>query len=342
MSIERWMLPDGMEEALPPFSWQLEDLRRKLLDYYRASKYELILPPFLEHLETLLSSGGHDLEHQTFKLTDPASGRLLGLRSDMTPQAARIAARRYADVAVVRLCYLGTVLRTQPDRLGGPRSPRQVGCEIFGEAGLSADIEILRVMLKTLALAGIGDVHLDLGHVGIYRAIVKRLKIDPDNESALFNILQRKSQPDLQEFAAACRMPKRTLLALTQLMDMHGNPSVLKHARTALADGGDEVATALDTLGKIVKALQSEFPELPLHIDLAELRGYRYETGMVFAAFMPGHGRDLARGGRYDGIGREFGTARPATGFSADINELLRLAKPAQTSRSASAKSRKK
>ncbi|HWU68566.1 MAG TPA: ATP phosphoribosyltransferase regulatory subunit [Stenotrophobium sp.] len=342
MSIERWMLPDGMEEALPPFSWQLEDLRRKLLDYYRAAKYELIQPPFLEHLESLLSGGAQDLEQQTFKLTDPASGRLLGLRSDMTPQAARIAARRYADVPVVRLCYLGTVLRTRPDRLGGPRSPRQVGCEIFGEAGIAADIEILRVMLKTLTLAGVGDVHLDLGHVGIYRAIVKRLKIDQDSESALFSILQRKSLPDLHDFAAACRMPRRTLQSLTQLMDLHGDPGVLRSARKVLADGGDEVANALATLDRIVAALQTEFPGLPLHVDLAELRGYRYETGMVFAAFVPDHGRDLARGGRYDGIGREFGVARPATGFSADINELLRLARPTQTTRSATAKPRGK
>ncbi|MGH8455544.1 MAG: ATP phosphoribosyltransferase regulatory subunit [Stenotrophobium sp.] len=326
MSIEHWMLPDGMEESLPPFSWQLEDLRRKLLDFYRASGYELILPPFLEHLETLLTGAAQDLDQQTFKLTDPASGRLLGLRADMTPQAARIAARRYADVPVVRLCYLGTVLRTQPGSLGGPRSPRQVGCEIFGEAGLDADIEILRMMLKTLDLAGLKDVHLDLGHVGIYRTIAARLKLDADNEAALFDILQRKSLPDLQDFTAAKRIQARAAQSLAELMNLHGDIGVLAQARTALASAGEPVSQALDALEQIAAELQKKFRGLPIHIDLAELRGYRYQTGMVFAAFVPGHGRELARGGRYDGVGREFGVSRPATGFSADMNELLRFA----------------
>ncbi|MGH8462200.1 MAG: ATP phosphoribosyltransferase regulatory subunit [Stenotrophobium sp.] len=342
MATERWMLPDGMEEALPPFSWQLEDLRRTLLDYYRAAGYELIQPPFLEHLDTLLSGSARNLDHQTFKLTDPGSGRLLGLRSDMTPQAARIAARRYANLPLVRLCYLGTVLRTQPDRLGGPRSPRQVGCEIFGEAGLAADLEILRVMLRTLELSGVSDVHLDLGHVGIYRSVAARLKLDAEDESALFDILQRKSLPDLLDFAAARRMQKRALSSLAQLMDLHGDAGVIKRARMTLADCGDEVIAALNMLDQVVSQLESGFRGLPIHIDLAELRGYRYQTGMVFAAFVPGHGRELARGGRYDGIGQESGTARPATGFSADINELLRLADAdAITRESAQMKSRR-
>jgi ATP phosphoribosyltransferase regulatory subunit len=325
MSIKRWMLPDGMEEALPPFSWQLEDLRRKLLDHYRAAGYELILTPLLEHLDTLLTGAAQDLERQTFKLTDPASGRLLGLRADMTPQAARIAARRYADVSLVRLCYLGTVLRTQPDSLGGARSPRQVGCEIFGEASLTADLEILRMMLKTLELAGVSDVHLDLGHVGIYRAIVARLKLDAGDESALFDIMQRKSQPDLHDFAQARRMQPRTAKSLAELMQLNGDISVLARARQSLAPAGDEVMQALDVLESSATELQRKFRKLPVHVDLAELRGYRYQTGMVFAAFVPGHGRELARGGRYDGVGHEFGTPRPATGFSADMNELLRL-----------------
>lgn len=325
MSNKRWMLPDGMEEALPPFSWQLEDLRRKLLDHYRGAGYELILPPLLEHLDTLLTGTAQDLEQQTFKLTDPASGRLLGLRADMTPQAARIAARRYADVPLVRLCYLGTVLRTQPDSLGGPRSPRQVGCEIFGDAGLSADLEVLRMMLKTLELAGIADMHLDLGHVGVYRAIAARLKLQADDEAALFDILQRKSQPDLHEFAQARRMQARTAKMLSVLMELNGDVSILAQARDALSSAGDDVMQALEVLESAATELQRKYRKLPIHIDLAELRGYRYQTGMVFAAFVPGHGRELARGGRYDGVGHEFGVARPATGFSADINELLRL-----------------
>jgi ATP phosphoribosyltransferase regulatory subunit len=324
MNNRRWMLPDGMDESLPPTSWQIEDLRRRLLDHFRRSGYELVLPPLVEHLDSLLTGSASDLEQQTFKFTDPASGRLLGLRADMTPQAARIAARRYKD-RTVRLCYLGTVLRTRPDAPGGARSPRQLGCELFGEAGITADLEVLRLMLKTLSLAGIRSAHLDLGHVGIYRALAARLKLAADDESALFAILQRKSQPDLRDFAAARRLKPGVTLALAELMELNGDVSVLKRAADTLRQAGAEVEAALDTLGRTVTQLRKELPKLPIHIDLAELRGYRYQTGMVYAAFVPGHGREVARGGRYDGVGHEFGRARPATGFSADLNELLQL-----------------
>lgn len=323
MPVKRWMLPDGMEEALPPTSWQLEDLRRKLLDCYRESGYELIFPPLVEHLDTLLTGAGTDLEQQTFKFTDPATGRLLGLRADMTPQASRIAARRYADSDVVRLCYLGTVLRTAPESPGGPRSPRQVGCEMFGEAGIEADLEVLRLMLRTLQLAGIRDAHLDLGHVGIYRAIAAGLALEAADEAVLFGILQRKSHPDLAQFARSSGLDG-VAEVLSALMDLNGDIGVLQTARETL---GREAALAepLAVLQRTAEELQQAMPGLPIHVDLAELRGLRYHTGLVFAAFVPGHGREIARGGRYDGVGREFGKARPATGFSADMNELLRL-----------------
>lgn len=325
MSTKLWMLPDGMEESLPPTSWQLEDLRRKLLDYYRKSGYELILPPFLEYLDTLLTGAGQDLEKQTFKLTDPLSGRLLGLRADMTPQAARIASRRYSEAQVVRLCYLGTVLRVEPGELGGARSPRQVGCEIFGEPDIKADLEILQLMLRTLELSKVKNGHIDLGHVGIYRSMAARLKLDAEDESSLFEILQRKSLPDLKEFAAANKLSSRITQPLAELMTLNGDVSVLKQARKLLATTDETIRQALNEVEKIATQLQRQFPKLPVHIDLAELRGYRYQTGIVFAAFVPGHGREVARGGRYDGVGSEFGKARPATGFSADMNDLLRL-----------------
>jgi ATP phosphoribosyltransferase regulatory subunit len=324
--MKKWMLPSGVEEALPPISWQLEDLRRKLLDHYRKSGYELVHPPLIEHLDALLTGTAQDLEQQMFTLTDPASGRLLGLRADMTPQAARIAARHYRDDAIVRLCYLGTVLRSQPGSLGGPRSPRQVGCEIFGEPGLTADLEVLRVMLKTLKLAGVKNVHLDLGHVGIYRAVVAKLKLDADDEAALFDIVQRKSSPDLAEFARARKLKPAIARLMGELIDLNGAPDeVLKRARVALKGASAEVDAALGLLAQTVAELRREMSKLPIHVDLAELRGYRYHTGMVFAAFVTGHGREIARGGRYDGVGHEFGAPRPATGFSADLNELLRL-----------------
>ncbi len=320
-----WMLPEGVEEALPPVSWRIEALRRALLDRYREQGYELILPPLLEHLDTLLTGAGSDLEGQTFKLTDPAGGRLLGLRADMTPQAARIATRHFADQAVVRLCYLGTVLRTRPDSLGGSRAPRQVGCEIFGEASISADLETLHLMLDTLRLAGIKTGHLDLGHVGIYRALAAKLGLDAAAETAVFDILQRKSQPDLRDFAAARRLAPSSLAGLAALMELNGDVTVLQRARHTLDLGDAAVADALAAVEQAAAELKRVAPDVPLHIDLAELRGYRYQTGLVFAAFVPGHGREVARGGRYDGVGSEFGQSRPATGFSADLNELLRL-----------------
>ena len=320
-----WMLPDGVEESLPEVAWRVEGLRRALLDHYRTKAYELILPPLIEHLDTLLTGAGSDLENKTFKLTDPSGGRLLGLRADMTPQAARIASRHFADVPVVRLCYLGTVLHTRPESLGGSRAPRQVGCEIFGEASLSGDLEILRLMLDTLHLAGVRDAHVDLGHVGIYRAIAAKLGLDADDENAVFDILQRKSQPDLRDFAAARKLPAQAAKALSALMDLNGDVTVFKRARQALDLSEPVIADALAALERAASELQRSAPETPLHVDLGELRGYRYHTGLVFAAFVPGHGRDVARGGRYDGVGAEFGAARAATGFSADVNELLRL-----------------
>jgi ATP phosphoribosyltransferase regulatory subunit len=324
MSLQHW-LPEGMEELLPPATWQLEQLRRDLLDLYRDRGYELILPPLLEHLDALMAGAGSDLEQQTFKLVDPASGRLLGLRADMTPQAAHIAARRYGGQKVVRLCYLGTVLRARADSIGGARSPRQVGCEIFGDAEVSADLEILELMLETLACAQVREVHLDLGHVGIYRSIAAGLKLAAADENALFEILQRKSAPDLEQFAAAKKLGAGAVDRLSLLMDLNGDVAVLARARPALRGAGAQAARCLDTLERVVEALGRKRRSLPIHVDLAELRGYRYQTGVVFAAFAPGHGRELARGGRYEAQGGEGGRPRPATGFSADLNELLRL-----------------
>jgi ATP phosphoribosyltransferase regulatory subunit len=320
-----WMLPEGVEELLPPAAWRLELLRRRLLDHYRAASYEFVLPPLIEHRDTLLAGAGSALLDQTFTLTDPASGRLLGLRADMTPQAARIAARHFGDREQVRLCYLGSVLRTRADAIGAPRGLIQVGCELFGDASLAGDIEILRLMLQTLDLAGVRGVHLDLGHVGISRAVVARLQLSADAEGELLNILQRKSAPDLATFAQSRALAADAITLLRQLMDLHGDAKVIDAAAAVFADAGAEIASALADLRAVVQGIAREFPALPLHIDLAELRGYRYHTGLVFAAYVEGAGREIARAGRYDGAGAEYGRPRPATGFSADLNELMRL-----------------
>jgi ATP phosphoribosyltransferase, regulatory subunit len=318
------MLPEGVEELLPVDAWRLEALRRRLLDLYRESGFELVMPPLIEHLDALLTGAGRDLEAQTFKLTDPASGRLLGLRADMTPQVARIAARQCVGREAIRLCYLGTVLRTFPDGPGGPRAPMQVGCEIFGESAPAADIRIMDLMLRTLAAARVPQVQIALGHLGIYRALVEPLALDEDAEAELFDILQRKSAPDLTDFLAANQVDETAAAAVCALIELSGPADTVAQARQRLPANA-VISGALDELAAAASALSSAHPEVGVHIDLAELRGYRYQTGMVFAAFVPGHGREVARGGRYDGAGREFGRSMPATGFSADLDELLRL-----------------
>ncbi len=327
MSQQRWMLPEGVEESLAPTAWALEDLRRTLLDHFRAKGYDLILPPLIEHLDALLTGSAQDLDQQTFKLTDPVSGRLLGLRADMTPQAARIAARHFSDRPVVRLCYLGTVLRAESAQLGGSRTPRQVGCEIFGDERVEADLEALSMMLETLSLAGIDDAHVDLGHVGVYRTVIESLALTPADEAVVFDLVQRKSRPDLSRWLASMPLPAAGAEMLLALLDLHGDVDVLARAAGALAAAGPGVAAALARLSQVAETLASRPGAPTLHIDLAELRGFRYKTGLVFAAFTPGFGRELARGGRYDGVGSAFGAPRPATGFSADLNELLRLGK---------------
>jgi ATP phosphoribosyltransferase regulatory subunit len=259
---------------------------------------------------------------QTFKLTDQLSGRMMGVRADVTPQAARIDASRMPEDQPVRLCYIGRVLRTRPEGLGGSRSPLQVGVELFGHAGLESDIEVMSLMLGTLETAGIEDVHLDLGHVGIYRALVRAAALDEAGERILFDILQRKAAADLDAFIQARRPASPAAEMLRALIGLNGDAAIIDEARRALKNAQGEVKKALDALACTAEWLKVHRPSLPLHIDLAELRGYSYHTGMVYAAFVPGRGNELARGGRYDNVGAAFGRARPATGFSADLTQL--------------------
>lgn len=324
MSLRRAaFLPDGVEELLSETAWAAEDLRRRILDQFRGRGYELILPPLVEHLDSLLVGAGEDLEDQTFRFMDPASGRMLGVRADMTPQAARIAATRFPNDATVRLCYVGSVLRTHPDAPGGSRSPRQVGCELFGDASLEADGEVLQMMIDTLSMAGIEQPLIDLGHVGIYSSLIADLELKAGDEQTLFDIMQRKCVPELTSWLQSAAIPEASQHALRQLVDMHGGPEVLAQARTALPQYPG-VIEALDALESMTARLQKH-SNYPLHVDLSELRGFRYQTGLSFAAFCTDRARELARGGRYDGIGDIFGAPRPATGFSADLNELLAL-----------------
>ncbi len=320
-----WLLPDGIEEILPEEAKHLENLRRRLLDMFACWGYELVIPPFIDFLDSLLTGSGHDLELQTFKLTDQLSGQLLGIRADMTPQVARIDAHNLKQEWPTRLCYVGTILHTRGDPLEKTRSPMQIGAELYGHAGRESDVEFICLMLEMLALTGLQNVHLDLGHVGIYRALSRQAGFSPVQESALFDVLQRKARPELQELMEEYTIEDGLKAMFLKLPQLNGGFEVIEKARTALQGASDELKRALADLEAIAQQLTARFPGLPISFDLAELRGYHYHTGAVFSAFVPSVGREIARGGRYDNIGAVFGRARPATGFSADLKLLSTL-----------------
>ena len=320
-----WLLPEGIDELLPAQARALEALRRTLLDCYAGWGYQLVITPFIEFLESLLTGTGHDLDLQTFKLTDQVSGRQLGVRADITPQAARIDAHRLRHEAPTRLCYIGSVLRTRADGFSGSRSPLQIGAELYGHAGVESDVEIVCLMMETLRVAGLEDIYLDLGHVGIYRALAEAAGLSERQEADLFEALQRKATAEIEALVDGFGLDAGMRGMLLALAELNGGDEVLPRAREVLAGAPAEVAEAIDYVEAVAAQLQQHLPDLPVHFDLAELRAYHYQTGVVFAAFVPGEGQEVARGGRYDEIGEVFGRARPATGFSADLKTLMRL-----------------
>lgn len=326
MNNERWLLPEGIEEVLPPQAARLETLRRAMLDMYQSWGYELVVPPLIEYVESLLIGTADDLDLQTFKLTDQLNGRMMGVRADMTPQVARIDAHLLKRNTPTRLCYLGTVLHTRPDGFAGSRSPLQVGAELYGHSGVASDVEIIELMVATFHLCGITNLYVDLGHVGIFRGLVAQAKLDVQQEAALFDALQRKAKPEIKTMLAGWSLSQPLTAMFLALADLNGGDEVFTIAATALQDASQDVVTALTEMQQIASSLQQRLPDLDLHYDLAELRGYHYHTGVVFAAFVPGQGQAIAQGGRYDGIGKVFGNARPATGFSSDLRTLVEFA----------------
>ena len=322
---DRWLLPEGVDEILPADARRAETLRRRLLDLFDAWGYELVMPPLIEYLDSLLTGAGRDLDIQTFKVTDQLTGRLMGVRPDMTPQAARIDAHFLKRNAPVRLCYAGSVLRTRPDEFGGSREPLQVGAELFGFGGPEADAEILSLMIEALRLAGIREVHIDLGHVGVFRGLAAQARLNPEQEIELFDALQHKARSDVETLLAAGDAPAAEKRMLSGLLDLSGDREVLSRARELLRGAPGEVTNALDQLETVADIVARRAGTPALYFDLAELSGYHYYTGVVFSAFVPGYGRAVARGGRYDGIGRAFGRNRAATGFGADLRQWLRL-----------------
>ncbi|KAF0190474.1 MAG: ATP phosphoribosyltransferase regulatory subunit [Gammaproteobacteria bacterium] len=323
--LDRWLLPDGVEEFLPQQAESLEKIRRAVLDVFHRWGYELVVPPLIEYIESLLVGTGNDLDLQTFKLTDQISGRLMGIRADMTPQAARIDAHCLNREQPVRLCYMGEVLRTQACGFIRTRSPLQVGAELYGHGGIESDVEVLHLMVAALGAVGLREVHIDIGHVGIFRALARSAKLTEEQEQSLFAALQRKAKPEIEEQLAQYSIDKPVSLLLKALADLNGGEEVLIEARSMFKSATADVRAALDNLERIAAIARQRIPHVPLHFDLAELRGYRYQTGVVFAALVPGHGEEIARGGRYDDIGRAFGRARPATGFSTDLKTLIAL-----------------
>lgn len=322
---DRWLLPEGIEEALPEQARRLEISRRELVDLYEQWGYEMVMPPFIEFLESLLTGTGQDLDLQTFKLTDQLSGRMMGVRSDLTPQVARIDAHCLNRDEPTRLSYLGTALKTRSDGFASSRTPLQIGAELYGHSGVSADIEIISLLLESLASCEIKNVMLNLGHVGILNGIASKAGLSDDQKRTFFEILQRKAVTEVDTWLETMDLSQESEIALRSLALLAGERSVLSSAKKDLAGHGEDVIACLSRLETIAQELETAYPDVTVHFDLSELRGYHYETGVVFAVYVDGQGQEIARGGRYDGIGEAFGRNRAAVGFSADLKRLMRL-----------------
>lgn len=323
-----WLLPEYIQDMLPDEAWRIEKMRAQFLELMRVHGYQLVAPPMLEYVESLLIDGSRDVDLRTFKLIDQLSGRTLALRADITPQVARIDAHLLNRQGLARLCYAGSVLHTQPAGLTRTRELLQIGAELYGHGGLESDLEIQQLMLQSLALLGIENVHLDLGHVGVFRALVSHAGLDRELENELFAALQGKDSATLQTLVQTLDTTLRD--ALLALPTLYGNcDEVLARARRQLPDHSG-IRAALDMLQMACASLQPLVARVG--IDLADLRGYHYHSGMVFAAYHAGSHDAIALGGRYDDLGKSFGRARPATGFSMDLRQLYNLL-PAQASR---------
>ncbi len=326
---QHWILPQGIEETLPEQAARFEAMRRMLLDLYATWGYELVKTPIIDFIESLLTGTGHDLDLQTFKLIDQISGRTLGLRADMTPQVARIDAHQLQRDVPTRLCYIGTVLRTRSESIGDSRSPLQLGAELYGHAGVESEVEIIGLMLQTFSAMEIEDVHLDLGNVDIYRGLAKQADLSAEVESQLFDMLQRKAVTEINTLLDSLDIDDKVKAMLSGLSSLNGNKSVFSKARALLAEADSSVKQAIDYLEQTAELMWQRFganlSETQVHFDLSELHGYHYKTGVVFAAFVPQLGQAIARGGRYDDIGKVFGRARAATGFSTDLKVLNQL-----------------
>ncbi len=321
----RWLLPDGVDEILPPEANNLELLRRDILDLYRSWGYELVITPLIEFLDSLTIVPGEDLQLETFKVVDQLSGRTMGVRADITSQVARIDAHVMQTNTPNRLCYADSVLRTKPSSMLGSRSPYRIGAELYGHNGIDSDLEIIGLMLETLKLAEIDEVQLALGHVGIYRSLIAHAELDTEQEHKLFSALQSKSEKDINDLLLNQKTNGDLLEMLKALPKLCGDESVLDTAEQVFAKAPGTVLDDISQLRSLSQSLKSRYPEQAIYFDLSELRGYEYHTDIVFAAYTNSFGSSIAKGGRYDDIGEHFGRARAATGFDSDLKTLLAL-----------------
>ncbi|MEC7766430.1 MAG: ATP phosphoribosyltransferase regulatory subunit [Pseudomonadota bacterium] len=324
-SAKRWLLPDGVEEILPAEAYKLESLRRHLLDLYESWGYQLVITPLIEYLDSLLVGSSTDLDLHTFKITDQLSGRMMGIRADITPQAARIDAHCLNREGPVRLCYADNVLHTRPRGIMTSRVPIRIGAELYGYSGVECDIELVCIMHETLRAAEINDVHIVLGHVGIFRTLLLEANLDEGTERSLFEAVQRKEYDRINEVLKSSVIDKELRQMLEQLTRLSGDETILEAAKQVFAAAPVTVTAELDELVAIAEGIKKRLPEAAMFFDLCELRGYEYHTGIVFAAYTPNYGRAVAKGGRYDHIGEVFGRARPASGFDSDLKVLAKL-----------------
>jgi ATP phosphoribosyltransferase regulatory subunit len=329
LAMRNWLLPEFIEDVLPAEAARIEQLRRQLLDLFKVHGYQYVIPPTLEYLESLITGTGRDLDLATFKVVDQLTGRLMGIRADMTPQAARIDAHMLNQQGISRLCYAGTVLRTKPDGLARTREPLQLGAELFGHAGIESDIEIQRLMIKALQLLGLQDLNIDFSHVAIFEALVLAGNIDEDLEDSLYAALQSKDKA--QVAALGANLDAAFSQAFIDLTDLNGDVSVLEKAANVLPKL-PEIAQALANLSAVASKLSDL--KASVSFDLGELRGYHYHSGVVFAAYARGYTGPVALGGRYDEVGIAFGRARPATGFSLDLRGIVSAFAPAHLPKS--------
>ena len=314
-----WLLPEHIADVLPSEARRIEELRRKLLDLARSYGFELVIPPMLEHLESLLSGTGHALDLKTFKLVDQLSGRMLGVRADTTPQVARIDAHLLNRQGVARLCYCGPVLHARPDRPLATREPLQFGAEIYGHAGLEADLEIQDLALDGLAAAGFGRLVLDMGDARIVRSLLATEGRAPEAVADIVAALTLKDRSAVEALVAGCSAPVRDALLL--LLDLYGGEEVLDVARRRLP-ALPGIAAALDDLAWLGRHLRAAHPGIEVGFDLSDMSGYAYYSGVRFSVYAGGSTDALLRGGRYDEVGAVFGRNRPAVGFSLDLRAL--------------------